>query len=84
MNPEFYIDNPGATEPPCINGYTQVFTASHPVSCGLTYHIKLAIADGSDDWLESIVVLEEESFGSPILQSEATAAPECDPDRMMI
>ena len=80
-NPEFYIDNPGATEPPCINGYTQVFTASHPVSCGLTYHIKLAIADGSDDWLESIVVLEEGSFGSPIpTEYEATAAPECDPD----
>ena len=81
-NPQFYIDNPGAVDPPCINGYTQVFTASHPVSCGLTYHIKLAIADGSDSWLESIVVLEEGSFGSPIAtQYEATAAPsECDPD----
>ena len=80
-NPEYYIDNPGATEPPCINGYTESFTASHPVSCGLTYHIKLAIADGSDNWLESIVILEEGSFGSPIdTEYEATAAPACDPD----
>jgi gliding motility-associated-like protein len=80
-NPEYYIDNPNATEAPCINGYTMPFTASYPVSCGLTYHIKLAIADGSDNWLESIVVLEEGSFGSPIpTEYEATAAPECDPD----
>lgn len=80
-NPEYYIDNPGATEPPCINGYTESFTAQYPVSCGLTYHIKLAIADGSDDWLESIVVLEEGSFGSPIsTEYEASAAPACDPD----
>ncbi len=80
-NPEYYIDNPGATEAPYINGYTQTFTAQHPVSCGLTYHIKLAIADGSDNWLESIVVLEEGSFGSPIAtEYTATAAPACDPD----
>jgi gliding motility-associated-like protein len=80
-NSEYYIDNPGATEAPCINGFTQTFTASHPVSCGLTYHIKLAIADGSDSILESIVVLEEGSFGSPIpTEYEATAAPDCDPD----
>lgn len=81
LNPEYYIDNPGATDPPCINGYTQMLTASHPVSCGLTYHIKLAIADGSDSILESIVMLEEGSFGSPIsTEYEATAAPACDPD----
>jgi gliding motility-associated-like protein len=80
-NPEYYIDNPGAVDQPCINGYTELFTASNPVSCGLTYHIKLAIADGSDDWLESIVILEEGSFGSPIpTEYEATASPDCDPD----
>ncbi|MAU75784.1 MAG: hypothetical protein CL831_02795 [Crocinitomicaceae bacterium] len=80
-NPEYYIDNPGAVDPPCINGYTEMFTASSPVSCGLTYHIKLAIADGSDDWLESIVILEEGSFGSPIpTEYEAVASPDCDPD----
>ena len=81
INTEYYIDNPNAVDQPCINGYTTTLTASSPVSCGLTYHIKLAIADGSDDWLESIVILEEGSFGSPIPTAyEATAAPDCDPD----
>lgn len=62
-NPEYYIDNQGGTDV-CINGYTVPFTAMHPVECGETYHIKLAIADGSDTALESIVVLEEGSFES--------------------
>ena len=80
-NPEYYIDNLPAVDPPCISGYTEMFTASHPVSCGLTYHIKLAIADGTDNGWESIVILEEGSFGSPIpTEYEATAAPDCDPD----
>ena len=48
----------------CINGYTVPFKAEYPVECGETYHIKLAIADGSDTALESIVVLEEGSFES--------------------
>ena len=62
-NSEYYIDNPGGQDP-CINGYTVPFTAEWPVECGETYHIKLAIADGSDGALESIVVLEEGSFTS--------------------
>lgn len=63
-NDAYYIDNPGSTEAPCINGYTVPFTAWHEVECGETYHIKLAIADGSDTALESIVVLEAGSFQS--------------------
>ena len=62
-NPEYYIDNPN-NEFICINGYTQIFTASSQVQCGETYHIKLAIADGSDDYLESFVILQEGSFES--------------------
>ncbi|MDA1336260.1 MAG: choice-of-anchor L domain-containing protein [Bacteroidetes bacterium] len=62
-NPEYYIDNQGGTDV-CINGYTVPFKAEYPVECGETYHIKLAIADGSDTALESIVVLEEGSFES--------------------
>lgn len=63
-NDAYYINNPGSTEAPCINGYTVPFTAWHEVECGETYHIKLAIADGSDTALESIVVLEAGSFQS--------------------
>ncbi len=62
-NSEYYVDNQGGTDV-CINGYTVPFTAEYPVECGETYHIKLAIADGSDTALESIVVLEEGSFES--------------------
>jgi gliding motility-associated-like protein len=62
-NAQYYINNPGGTDP-CINGYTVPFTAEWPVECGETYHIKLAIADGTDGALESIVVLEEGSFTS--------------------
>lgn len=62
-NSQYYVDNQGGTDV-CINGYTVPFKAEYPVQCGETYHIKLAIADGSDTALESIVVLEEGSFES--------------------
>lgn len=57
----------------CINGYTSVFHAGYPVECGLTYHIKLAIADGSDGGIESVVILEKGSFVSnvPVLFTDA-------------
>ena len=63
LNNEFYIDNP-TNQIIGVNGYTVVLEAWHEVTCGETYHIKLAIADGSDTALESIVILEEGSFSS--------------------
>lgn len=63
INSEYYIDNQSNTDISC-NGFTTTFTASYTVDCGETYHIKLAIADGSDTALKSIVVLEENSFTS--------------------
>jgi hypothetical protein len=47
------------------NGYTDVFTAEAIVQACETYHIRLAIADGTDDWLDSGVFLEANSFSSP-------------------
>ena len=44
------------------NGYTDVFTAMAIVQPCETYHIRLAIADGTDDWLDSGVFLEANSF----------------------
>jgi len=49
------------------NGYTDVFTAEVIVQSCETYHIRLAIADGSDDYLDSGVFLEANSFSSPTL-----------------
>ncbi|MFN0032057.1 MAG: choice-of-anchor L domain-containing protein [Flavobacteriales bacterium] len=60
---DYYIDNPNH-DAIAIDGYTTVLQAFSLVQCGLTYHIKLAIADGSDGALESIVILEEGSFSS--------------------
>ena len=46
------------------NGYTNVFTALAVVQPCETYHIRLAISDGSDDYLDSGVFLEANSFSS--------------------
>ncbi len=72
-NAAYYIDNP-SNNGICINGYTETFTASASVQCGEVYHIKLAIADGSDGSLESFVVLEEGSFSSNALDIVADAS----------
>ena len=72
-NPEYYIDNFN-NNGICIDGYTEAFTASAQVQCGETYHIKLAIADGSDGALESFVILEEGSFASNAINIVANAS----------
>jgi len=72
-NAAYYIDNQ-ANNDICINGYTETFTASASVQCGEVYHIKLAIADGSDNALESFVVLEEGSFSSNAIDIVADAS----------
>ncbi|MFM2227593.1 MAG: hypothetical protein RL664_936 [Bacteroidota bacterium] len=63
LNSSYYVDN----QPNVgvyLNGYTVSLEAWHEVQCGQTYHIKLAIADGTDTALESAVILEEGSFSS--------------------
>ena len=72
-NPEYYIDNFN-NNGICIDGYTEAFTASAQVQCGETYHIKLAIADGSDGALESFAILEEGSFASNAINIVANAS----------
>ncbi|MFB6257163.1 MAG: choice-of-anchor L domain-containing protein [Flavobacteriales bacterium] len=75
-NPSFYVDNydeDNGTPPPPYStdssylqydGHTVVLTAKRAVYCDSTYHMKLAIADGSDDWLSSGVFLKANSFSS--------------------
>ena len=60
LNGQFY--NTGVNI--SYNGYTNVFTAIAAVQCNQTYHIRLAVADGSDDYLDSGVFLEAGSFAS--------------------
>lgn len=72
-NSAYYIDNQ-SNNGVCVNGYTQPFVAEYAIQCGATYHIKLAIADGTDTALESIVVLEEGSFSSNAFDIIASAS----------
>lgn len=56
------------------DGFTIPLVAVAAVQCGQTYHIKLAIADGGDDILDSGVFIEEGSFTSTgnVLMSSST------------
>jgi gliding motility-associated-like protein len=64
LNQQYYIDNPGNTVNNTVSctGYTDSLRVYSELQCGATYHMKLAIADGSDNGLKSIVVFEEGSF----------------------
>ena len=68
MNPQYFVSNQnGLSIIADADGFTTVLTANALVQCGATYHIKLAIADGSDSGLSSYVWLEAGSFSSPPL-----------------
>lgn len=62
LNSDLYINNTGSDV--CTNAFTTELTVYSEVLCGETYHIKLAIADGSDNALASYVTLEAGSFAS--------------------
>lgn len=66
-NPGFFVNNQGLETVSDADGFTTVITAEATVQCGELYHIRLAIADGSDGGLSSYVFLEENSFTSPEL-----------------
>ena len=63
LNTEFYEDSTLASlSNITLNGFTTRLVAERALVCGETYHIKLAIGDGSDQALASIVCLEQGSF----------------------
>ena len=65
-----YFVNNGDGSTPSVNttiqydGFTTVLPASAAVQCGETYHIKLAIANISDNLYDSAVFLQAGSFSS--------------------
>lgn len=64
MNAEYFNGN-GDDPNINVNGFTDVFTASlGGLQEGETYHIRLAMADGSDTALQSVVMLEAGSFSA--------------------
>jgi gliding motility-associated-like protein len=54
------------------DGHTKVLTAMSPVTPCLTYHLKIAIADVSDDIYDSAVFLEAESLRSDPIKISTT------------
>ena len=59
-----YYNHDSLAQVSAFNGYTNVFTATAFVTACETYHIKLAIADGSDGTLDSGVLFEAGSFNA--------------------
>uniref|UniRef100_UPI003750BB1B choice-of-anchor L domain-containing protein n=1 Tax=Flavobacterium sp. TaxID=239 RepID=UPI003750BB1B len=65
----FYVNN-GTGVTPALNatiqydGFTTVIAANAIVQCGMTYHIKLAIANVGDNSLDSAVFLQAQSFNT--------------------
>ena len=62
-NSVYFVNNEFGTSV-AFNGFTTVLTALAEVQCGETYHIKLAIGNGTDGSLQSGVFLEAGSFAS--------------------
>lgn len=73
-NSVYYVDNTAGTNV-IYDGFTTVLTARAEVQCNQTYHIKLAIGDGSDSGYDSAVFLEGGSFSSVPFVPELTPAP---------
>ncbi|MGV1011586.1 MAG: choice-of-anchor L domain-containing protein, partial [Flavobacterium sp.] len=66
-NPLYYVNNgtgatPGVNTTIQYDGFTKVIAAISNVQCGLTYHIKLAIANIGDNGWDSAVFLKANSF----------------------
>ena len=68
VNAEYFVNNQNLETVDDADGFTIPLTAVAAVECGEIYHIRLAIADGSDGGLSSYVFLEENSFSSPFLE----------------
>ena len=65
LNSNFFVDNQGVQTIADADGFTIPLEARALVQCGELYHIRLAIADGSDSGLSSYVFLSANSFSSP-------------------
>ncbi|MFD0963758.1 choice-of-anchor L domain-containing protein, partial [Pseudofulvibacter geojedonensis] len=58
VNTALYNSPGNAANPINFNGWTDLLTASHAVTPGTTYHMKMVIADRGDETLDSAVFLQ--------------------------
>lgn len=71
--PAYYVNNPQGTNTTIqYDGFTTVLTAEAKVIPCLVYHLKLAIADASDNILDSGVFLEAGSLSSNAITTTFT------------
>jgi len=63
-NAQYFVNNVPPTLNTQMDGLTTVLTCNATVNPNVTNHMKLAIADGSDDILDSAVFLQAQSFSS--------------------
>lgn len=63
QNQQFYVDNTGSGDN-TFDAFTTVLTARSVVTCGQTYHVKMAICDAGDWSYDSGIFLRAKSFFS--------------------
>jgi hypothetical protein len=88
LNPDYYVDNGPGLIPINLNGFTVKIAAQYDLTCGETYHIRLAIANGSDQALKSDVIIEAGSFttgtdNAGISSSVVNPAPNIPPNSVL-
>ena len=88
INAPYYVDNGPGLIPINLNGFTVKIAAQYDLTCGETYHIRLAIANGSDQALKSDVIIEAGSFttgtdNAGISSSVVNPAPNIPPNSVL-
>lgn len=88
LNAPYYVDNGPGVIPINLNGFTVKIAAQYDLECGETYHIRLAIANGSDQALKSDVIIEAGSFttgtdNAGISSSVVNPAPNIPPNSVL-
>ena len=88
LNAPYYVDNGAGVIPINLNGFTVRLAAQYDLTCGESYHIRLAIANGSDQALKSDVIIEAGSFttgtdNAGISSSVVNPAPNLPPNSVL-
>jgi gliding motility-associated-like protein len=73
LNAQYYVSNTGGTTH-TFNGFTVPIPVEFAVQCGQTYHFKFAVSDCQDQFLNTAVFLEANSFTSPPVDLSITTA----------
>ncbi len=73
-NNTYYVNNPAGEIGTAYDGYTTLLTAAAPVTPCNTYHLRMAVADGIDQFFDSGVLIEEGSLFNQGVELEIAGA----------